>query len=1290
MFSFTVSAINLGSIFLHDVLYNLVTSCCLLLAVFIFSWYYLRPSSPRPVPRQVPRGLDDTEGDIRQGANESPRVEDTGAVVKVEGITLLGRKPSGTNSPPKAAPGLQILHECDKPDIDIVAVHGLGANPDYAWVWLPKNNPTDGDAYPDKPFNWLKELLPTELDCRVLAFNYYSSWFSNAPHQRLSNISGVLLDSLRNSRDTELARNRPLIFIGHSFGGNIIEQAIVSASRHNSVYAHIAECTVGVVFLGTPHRGSRAAKWGTWIAWLASHVDDAEHRLLKALEEHSDSSMDRLQDFSTWAFTLTVPLVCAFEQLSSDFSSRAGFMGKAIPVKELVVPEESACIDGHHKIPLHVDHFKLNKFYGADDPSFKLLYPEILRLAQGASEALAHRRNPRAIPTDESFAPGDIRKWLQQMRVRNPGDILSDIKRQKGNRVGHSCEWILKRKEFLVWSATEESQLLRLTGSPGIGKTMMATFLVDALKTKTERTPNMAFVYFFCDDKDQGRRTPTAMIRSFIWQLLLQRQELFQHMQPDLEKHEVNRVFESLFDDFSAVWRIFQRMLRDERAGEVVILVDALDECESPAREKLLVELKHYFSSSHGGSLGRTKLLITSRPGTHDIERQLKVVGTSLRMDSAEINDDLSEYIDNRVNEMTDFDGNGYPPLLQKKVRSALKDKAGGTFLWVSLMLAELGSVLMSEVEEKLKDLPRGLDNVYAAILDRIPARNRETAQFILWCMVAARRPLKEVEIQAAFAAWKTGSALNGQELSIYKDIFASLTIDTVRASALRDVWLQRAAEKGDEAVVRQLLQLGAMITTDMNNMTPVHYAVSRGNKELVQFFLNGHVHIDIAVQRHRWQHTEIWHDGIQDIPVQGDDDQRGLTSLHYSTLTGSWEMTEFLLQCGANPNAVSEFGETPLHLALKRELSSLTSPWFQDHWNDPAYSVDGIRDLIDDPDDDTERDEVESIIEEHREKVLALLLTQSRTDVTIQDIDGASPLHSVIYGSRESPKIIELLVQKGAYTSARNRRGQTPLHLACFKGDVPAILTFLELGADGAATDYEGINCLHYTAKSGNIKAIQKMLAAGIMNGNGNLALVSAQDREGRNALHHLAMGFKSVDERALQLLLGLGVDCKALDTDEMSALAYYLGRCSSSYDVVQVSQRFLESGSDIMFKTRTRGLNLAHIHAKSSTQVQVKLLELLARFGVDMQATDNDGRSILHHCARAGSLTLEAFNFLHVEIGLTMMADVDGKTPLHHATAMMLLLENRTTLSEGWSRTERILLDAAKKADGITGEPI
>lgn len=89
----------------------------------------------------------------------------------------------------------------------IVAVHGLGANPDYAWVWLPKNNPVNSHGYPDEPFNWLEKLLPTEMSkaeqsCRVLTYNYDSAWISDAPQQRLSNISDILLETLRNKRDT--------------------------------------------------------------------------------------------------------------------------------------------------------------------------------------------------------------------------------------------------------------------------------------------------------------------------------------------------------------------------------------------------------------------------------------------------------------------------------------------------------------------------------------------------------------------------------------------------------------------------------------------------------------------------------------------------------------------------------------------------------------------------------------------------------------------------------------------------------------------------------------------------------------------------------------------------------------------------------------------------------------------------------------------------------------------------------------------------------------------------------
>lgn len=140
---------------------------------------------------------------------------------------------------------IKIVLESRTNHVSIVAVHGLGANPDYAWVWLPKNNPPNNPSYPNEPLNWLRDLLPpkllsSKLPCRIMAFNYDSRWLLKAPQQRLSNISDNMLSSLRNNRakvglpsfdyQKQLANNppkatdRPLIFIGHSFGGNLIEQ----------------------------------------------------------------------------------------------------------------------------------------------------------------------------------------------------------------------------------------------------------------------------------------------------------------------------------------------------------------------------------------------------------------------------------------------------------------------------------------------------------------------------------------------------------------------------------------------------------------------------------------------------------------------------------------------------------------------------------------------------------------------------------------------------------------------------------------------------------------------------------------------------------------------------------------------------------------------------------------------------------------------------------------------------------------------------------------------------------
>lgn len=132
-------------------------------------------------------------------------------------------------------PQLSILRypniPCDVLDADrgsIVGVHGLGANPDHAWLWHKKNNPTHGnlESYPTTDVNWLQDLLPSKLrsddvSCRVMVFNHDSRWIRRARIQRLSHISNRMLDSLHNKRGNS---HRPLIFVAHSFGGNLVEQ----------------------------------------------------------------------------------------------------------------------------------------------------------------------------------------------------------------------------------------------------------------------------------------------------------------------------------------------------------------------------------------------------------------------------------------------------------------------------------------------------------------------------------------------------------------------------------------------------------------------------------------------------------------------------------------------------------------------------------------------------------------------------------------------------------------------------------------------------------------------------------------------------------------------------------------------------------------------------------------------------------------------------------------------------------------------------------------------------------
>lgn len=132
-----------------------------------------------------------------------------------------------------------------------------------------------------------------------------------------------------------------------------------------------------------------------------------------------------------------------------------------------------------------------------------------------------------------------------------------------------------------------------------------------------------------------------------------------------------------------------------------------------------------------------------------------------------------------------------------------------------------------------------------------------------------------------------------------------------------------------------------------------------------------------------------------------------------------------------------------------------------------------------------------------------------------------------------------------------------------------------------------------------------------------------------------------------------------------------------TSAAGVVRLFARY---GSDPSFQTRDKGLTLAHLHANKSCAIKLQVLQTLEEFGVGLKATDCEGRTLLHHCAIAGSLTKQALQFLCEKAGLDKdVQDEHGRTALQYATERRQKERDPNTFdSDRWSRTERILLGA------------
>ena len=82
-----------------------------------------------------------------------------------------------------------------------------------------------------------------------------------------------------------------------------------------------------------------------------------------------------------------------------------------------------------------------------------------------------------------------------------------------------------------------------------------------------------------------------------------------------------------------------------------------------------------------------------------------------------------------------------------EELKHGLAQKAGGTFLYISLVLNELRKTPESQMQRKLQEWPPELNGIYDKILSQIEDGCEDIVKSVLRCIVVARRPLAIREI---------------------------------------------------------------------------------------------------------------------------------------------------------------------------------------------------------------------------------------------------------------------------------------------------------------------------------------------------------------------------------------------------------------------------------------------------------------------------------------------------------------------------------------------------------------
>ena len=705
---------------------------------------------------------------------------------------------------------------------------------------------------------------------------------------------------------------------------------------------------------------------------------------------------------------------------------------------------------------------------------------------------------------------------------------------------------------------------------------MLSKSLADInLKSTMSRTT----CYFFFKDDDNITKSNSAALSVLLHQLFQAKPSLIHNA---MDAYEAEEETGGLAQSFHQLWAVLKKSARDPEAGEIICILDALDECAEGDRNELINTLKDFYNpKSSDQNHCKLKFFVTSRP-YRDIEQEFIALTKhfpTIRIrgehESPAISNDINFVVQQKISELksdlmlTDEE--------EEKFKQGLQNIKQRTFLWATLIIPFIRdrfNSLNKYLKAIIRTLPPTVEKEYQAILSKIKDFNRPTARKLLLILVGAARPLSLKELNIALAIEEHHKSHEDLRLDPEKRFkitvrdLCGLFVTVIDQKAFlihqtaKDFLL---AQSLDSATGRQ--HSPELETRWQHSLEPVESELVMA-RSCIAYLMLAVYNDDLLFQRKNSK-----------AAVNGR--AEGHDFLDYAA---SFWTTHFRK---AQSIATDMTSRSALKLCDTR--SKRFENWFKKYWEIRHQRYKSAPQLC-----------CSLMVASYfgHDAMVTLLLNTSEVEVNAKDINGRTPLGWAAGNGREA--VVELLLDaKADVESKDNRFGLTPLSCAAGNGHEAVIKLLLDAKADVKSKSgmfYQ--TPLSWAARYGHEAVVKLLLDA--------KADVESKDNNGLTPLSWAAgNGHKAV----IKLLLDAKANVESKDNNDRTPLSW---AAENGHEAVV--KLLLDAKGDVKSK-RSDGRTPLSWAAGNGHEAVIKLL--LDAKG-DVKSKDNSGQTPLSWAAK------------------------------------------------------------------------